>query len=69
MQQRRLPHPGASGPSGSAAFFDGVNDAVRVPQVAGQGTTNYLSVAAWIYPTKRPDIGYADGDRTATGAS
>ena len=49
------PIPGQASPSGSAAFFDGVNDAVRVPQVAGQGTTNYLSVAAWIYPTKRSD--------------
>ena len=49
------PIPGQASPSGSAAFFDGVNDSVRVPQVAGQGTTNYLSVAAWIHPTKRSD--------------
>ena len=49
------PSPGQAGHSGSAALFDGVNDSVRVPQVAGQGTTNYLTTAAWIYPTKRSD--------------
>jgi hypothetical protein len=49
------PISGQSSPSGSAVLFDGVNDSVRVPQVAGQGTTSYLTLSAWIYPTKRPD--------------
>jgi uncharacterized repeat protein (TIGR01451 family) len=49
------PITGQASPSGGADLFDGVNDSVRVAQVAGQGATDYLSVAAWIYPTKRPD--------------
>ena len=44
-----------------AAQFDGINDSLRVPQVAGQGTTNYLTVAAWIYPTKRTDATWNRG--------
>ena len=45
------PVPGQPSPSGSAAHFDGVNDSVRIAQVAGQGTTDYLTIAAWIYPS------------------
>jgi uncharacterized repeat protein (TIGR01451 family) len=49
------PVMGQPSPSGTAGLFDGVNDSVRAPQVAGQGTTDTLTAAAWIYPTVRPD--------------
>lgn len=44
------PTMGQPGHSGSAAFFDGMDDLVTIAQ-QGQGSTNYFSIAAWIYPT------------------
>ncbi len=48
------PSPGQPSPAGSGALFDGVNDVVRVAQVAGQGTSTYLTIAAWVYPNGTP---------------
>ena len=49
------PVMGQPSPSGTAGFFDGVDDSVRAPQVAGEEATNYLTAAAWIHPTARTD--------------
>jgi hypothetical protein len=44
------PITGQASPSGGAALFDG-NDLVKVDQIAGQGATDSMTIAAWVYPT------------------
>ena len=48
------PIPGQPGHSGSAALFDGVDDGVYSPYIAGYDTSDVLSIAAWIKPTGAP---------------
>lgn len=50
----QCPATGQPGHIGRAARFDGVSNAVSVPQVAGQGTTDFLSIAVWIRPDGAP---------------
>jgi hypothetical protein len=48
------PIPGQASPSGSAALFNGVDEAAWVALDAKQGTTDSLTIAAWIYPNGEP---------------
>ncbi|MCU0501974.1 MAG: hypothetical protein MUC51_09445, partial [Anaerolineae bacterium] len=48
------PATGQIGHLGGAARFDGVNDVATVAAVAGQGTTDTMSIAVWIRPEGPP---------------